>query len=213
MPDLNLQGPLLVLAPHTDDGEIGAGGTIARAVAAGLEVHYVALSDARISLPEDWPEDTLERECQAATAELGLPAERVQIFHFDTRTFPAQRQDILDILISLRRDLAPATVLLPASTDVHQDHATVHAEGVRCFKKATLLGYEEPWNQLTTHSQCLVRLQEEQVARKAQALRCYQTQAGRHYMDEEVVRGHLRSRGTQIDQPFAEAFEVLRWTL
>jgi LmbE family N-acetylglucosaminyl deacetylase len=213
MPDIGLRGPVLVLAPHTDDGEIGAGGTIARAVEAGLEVHYVALSDARVSLPPGWEPDTLAHECRAATDALGLPQNRVRILDFDTRTFPDQRQAILDTLIGLRRELAPATVLLPASTDVHQDHATVHAEGVRCFKKATLLGYEEPWNQLTTHSHCLVRLEEGHVAHKVRALAHYRTQAGRHYMDGEVVRGHLRSRGTQVDHPFAEAFEVLRWVL
>ena len=34
----------LVLAPHTDDGEFGCGGTTARIVEAGCEVRYVAFS-------------------------------------------------------------------------------------------------------------------------------------------------------------------------
>src|SRR5581483_8652265 len=33
---------VLVLAPHTDDGEFGCGGTMARLVEAGAEVRYVA---------------------------------------------------------------------------------------------------------------------------------------------------------------------------
>ena len=42
----------LVLAPHTDDGEFGCGGTMARLVEAGSDVRYVAFSIATRSLPE-----------------------------------------------------------------------------------------------------------------------------------------------------------------
>ena len=37
---------ILVLAPHTDDGEFGCGGSIARFASEGNEVHYVAFSAA-----------------------------------------------------------------------------------------------------------------------------------------------------------------------
>lgn len=36
----------LVLAPHTDDGELGAGGTLAKMIEAGVEVYYAAFSTA-----------------------------------------------------------------------------------------------------------------------------------------------------------------------
>ena len=45
-------GRVLVLAPHTDDGEFGCGGTMARLVEAGSDVRYVAFSIATRSLPE-----------------------------------------------------------------------------------------------------------------------------------------------------------------
>ncbi|HIE01902.1 MAG TPA: PIG-L family deacetylase, partial [Thiotrichaceae bacterium] len=45
------QSPIVVFAPHTDDGEIGCGGFIAAAIEKGLEVYYVAFSSAQISLP------------------------------------------------------------------------------------------------------------------------------------------------------------------
>ena len=63
----------LVLAPHTDDGEFGCGGTMARLVEAGCEVRYVAFSIATRSLPEGFAPDTLAREVREATAELGIP--------------------------------------------------------------------------------------------------------------------------------------------
>ena len=51
----------LVLAPHTDDGEFGCGGTMARLVEAGCEVRYVAFSIATRSLPAGFPSDTRAR--------------------------------------------------------------------------------------------------------------------------------------------------------
>ena len=62
----------LVLAPHTDDGELGCGGTMARLVEGGCEVRYVAFSIATRSLPPGFEPDTLAREVRQATAELGI---------------------------------------------------------------------------------------------------------------------------------------------
>src|SRR6185503_2684695 len=52
----------LVLAPHTDDGEFGCGGTMARLVDQGADVRYVAFSIATRSLPEGFAPDTLAHE-------------------------------------------------------------------------------------------------------------------------------------------------------
>jgi LmbE family N-acetylglucosaminyl deacetylase len=62
---------VLVLAPHTDDGEFGCGGTMARLVETGADVRYVAFSIATRSLPDGFAPDTLAQEVRAATSELG----------------------------------------------------------------------------------------------------------------------------------------------
>src|ERR671935_2300703 len=99
----------LVLAPHTDDGEFGCGGTMARLVEAGVEVRYVAFSIATKSLPPGFPPDTLAREVREATAELGIPPEQLEVHDFEVRTFPERRQDILELLISLWEEWQPET--------------------------------------------------------------------------------------------------------
>ena len=91
----------LVLAPHTDDGEFGCGGTMARLVEEGAEVRYVAFSIATKSLPDGFAPDTLAREVREATTELGIPESQLTVHDFDVRTFPARRQDILELLIAL----------------------------------------------------------------------------------------------------------------
>src|SRR5437870_8630587 len=83
---------VLVLAPHTDDGEFGCGGTMARLVEEGADVRYVAFSIATKSLPAGFSEDTLAREVRDATAELGIPDVNLTVHDFEVRTFPDRRQ-------------------------------------------------------------------------------------------------------------------------
>ena len=112
---------VLVLAPHTDDGEFGCGGTMARLVETGAEVRYVAFSIATKSLPRGFPPDTLAQEVREATSELGIGASELTVHDFEVRTFPERRQDILELLIALWEDWQPDAVFQPSLHDVHQD--------------------------------------------------------------------------------------------
>lgn len=49
---INSCNNILILAPHTDDGELGLGGTIRYLVELGKKVTYVAFSTAEQSVPE-----------------------------------------------------------------------------------------------------------------------------------------------------------------
>ena len=201
----------LVLAPHTDDGEFGCGGTMARLVDEGREVTYVAFSAAEKSVPREFPDDVLRTEVRDATRAIGIPETNLRIGEFEVRDFPRDRQAILDWMIRLRDELKPDVVFLPSVHDIHQDHATVHAEGLRAFKGTTMLGYEVPWNNLVFETTAFVRLDESHVQRKVDALRCYRSQAGRPYANEESVRAQARMRGTQAGCRYAETFQVIRW--
>src|SRR5207244_13346107 len=110
----------LVLAPHTDDGEFGWGGTMARLVEEGADVRYVAFSIATRSLPPGFPPDTLAREVREATAELGIPEPNLTVHDFDVRTFPEHRQDILELLVDLWEEGHPDVVFQHALHAVHQ---------------------------------------------------------------------------------------------
>ena len=59
---LNSYNNILVLAPHTDDGELGLGGTISKLIELGKKVTYVAFSTAQQSVPEGFPKDILKTE-------------------------------------------------------------------------------------------------------------------------------------------------------
>ena len=201
---------MLVLAPHTDDGEFGCGGTMARLVDAGVEVRYVAFSIATRSLPEGFPPDTLAQEVREATAALGLSDEQLDVHDFEVRTFPEHRQQILEILIGLWEEWTPDAVLQPSLRDIHQDHQVVAAEGLRAFKRTTVLGYEIPWNLFQFDNQAYVALERPHLERKVAALSKYASQQHRRYADPEYIWNLARTNGINIGRDYAEVFEVYR---
>ena len=109
--------------------------------------------------------------------------------------------------------LKPDLVLMPCLHDIHQDHSTVAAEGLRAFKDRTVLGYELIWNNLSFNTDCFVRLEERHIEKKAEALSEYASQSGKTYMSNEFVFSLARTRGVQIGAEFAECFEVVRWVI
>jgi N-acetylglucosamine malate deacetylase 1 len=201
---------VLVLAPHTDDGEFGCGGTIARLLEENAEIRYVAFSIATKSLPEGFPPDTLAREVQEATAEIGIPDEGLVLHDFEVRTFPERRQDILEILIEVGEAWQPDVVFMPSLHDVHQDHQVVAAEGLRAFKRTTVLGYEIPWNNFNFDYQAYVALEREHVERKVAALGKYESQQHRNYATPDYIWNLARTRGINVNREYAEVFEVYR---
>jgi LmbE family N-acetylglucosaminyl deacetylase len=201
---------VLVLAPHTDDGEFGCGGMIARLVDDDVDVRYVAFSVATKSLPEGFPPDTLAREVRAATKEIGIPQDNLTVHDFEVRTFPERRQDILELLIELWESWRPDAVMLPSVHDIHQDHQVVAAEGLRAFKRTTVLGYEIPWNNLNFSYQAYVTLERPHVERKVKALACYASQQHRNYADPDHIWTRARTHGINVGRDYAEVFEVYR---
>jgi N-acetylglucosamine malate deacetylase 1 len=202
---------ILVLAPHTDDGEFGCGGTIARLIAEGKEVYYVAFSACEQSVQPQFPKDILITEVKAATQTLGISSEYLILLKYDVRTFNYHRQAILDNLIALRQQIQPDLVFMPSLNDVHQDHATIASEALRAFKFTSILSYELPWNNLSFNTTCFVHLEDNHIDTKIEALKLYQSQAHRPYANEEFIRSLARTRGVQINTRYAEVFEVVRW--
>lgn len=204
---------ILVLAPHTDDGEFGCGGSISRWVDEGAQVYYIAFSSAEKSIPQGMPTDILKKEVREATRILGISADNLILFDYPVREFPSYRQQILEDMIRLGNELKPELVLLPSTTDTHQDHQTISQEGFRAFKRLSMIGYEMPHNNLNFSTNLFMTLEERHVNKKIEALNCYKSQFGRIYATEDFVRSLARVRGTQIGVEYAEVFDVIRWVM
>ena len=99
-----------MLAPHTDDGEFGCGGAMARLARArrGRAPDRV-LDRLALAAAEGFAPDTLVHEVRAAARELGLADDALTVHDFEVRTFPALRQEILELLIDVAREFEPET--------------------------------------------------------------------------------------------------------
>ena len=204
---------ILILAPHTDDGEFGCGASINKWIKEGKDVYYATFSACKQSVLDNFPEDILITEVKAATSVLGIPRDNLILFDYDVRTFNFHRQNILDDLIKLRQDINPDLVLMPSINDVHQDHKTITEEGIRAFKFHSILSYEMPWNNLVFNTTCFNILDISHVEKKIAALKEYKSQAHRPYSNPEFIKGLAISRGIQVNADFAEVFEVVRWKI
>lgn len=201
---------ILILAPHTDDGELGLGGTISKMIEENANVYYIAFSTAQESVPEGFPKDILTQEVKRATAELGIKPDHLIIYNYEVRKLNYQRQDILEKLILIRKELDPDIIFLPSLNDIHQDHKTVSEEGLRAFKKKTILGYELVWNNLTFNNQAFIMLEKKHIDKKISALKQYTSQGKREYLSEDFIYALARTRGVQVGMEYAECFEVIR---
>jgi LmbE family N-acetylglucosaminyl deacetylase len=203
----------LILAPHTDDGELGCGGTMARLLEEGYEVYYVAFSTCRESVPEGMPSDILSKELCKATETLGIKRNHVIILDFPVREFVSFRQKILDEMIRIGRQIEPTIVFAPSLHDIHQDHHVIAEEAMRAFKKITLFAYEVPWNNFTFNNQIYVKLEKRHLEKKIEAIACYESQNMRDYASPEFTYGQAKVHGVQIGQQYAEIFEAVRYII
>lgn len=201
---------ILILAPHTDDGELGLGGSINYFIEQGKNVVYAAFSTAEKSVPEGFPRDILKTEVKNATAQLGIKNENLLVYNYEVRKLNYVRQEILEELIRIRQSLNFDLVFIPSLHDIHQDHTTIAQEGLRAFKNTTVLGYELIWNNLTFNTQCFIKLEEKHIRAKFNALKMYESQGFRDYLSEEFIFSLARTRGVQVGCQYAEAFEVVR---
>lgn len=204
---------VLILAPHTDDGELGAGGFISKLIEEGANVYYAAFSTAAESVPNGFPKDILTIEVKAATKELGILPENLFIYNYSVRKLNYVRQEILEELVKLKRRINFDLILIPSLNDIHQDHSTIANEGLRAFKTKSIMSYELIWNNLTFNTQAYVELEERHVERKINALKKYASQGFRDYLSEEFISSLAKVRGVQFGVKYAEAFEVIRYVI
>lgn len=204
---------ILILAPHTDDGELGCGGTINKLIEEGNEVFYIAFSACQQSVLPQFPSDILISEVKSATSILGVLPTNLILFDYEVRTFNYKRQAILDDMLKLKKDIKPDIVFMPSIKDIHQDHFTIADEGIRAFKFSSILCYELPWNNFTFNTACFISLTKNQIEKKALAISEYNSQSHRNYANSEFLFSLAKIRGIQSNNEYAESFEIIRWLI
>lgn len=189
---------VVVLAPHTDDAELGCGGTIAKLIERGYDVYVYAFDVGKAN----------EEEYFRALRKLGAKAKLFKSFH--TRYFHKLRQEILDKLIEIRKEIEPVKVFVPAQSDCHQDHQVITQEAIRAFKHCSIYGYEAYWNSFGFRNDMYTILSGDHLSKKCESLSEYESQNAKAYFNEDNIIAMARVRGVQAGSEYAECFEVIR---
>jgi len=205
---------IVVLAPHTDDWELGAGATIARLLTLGNNIFFFTFSACAEMIPDGISRDATKIESEEVLRYYDVdPSTYYKLLDYPVHNFPEHRQEILDFLVKINRALCPGLVIMPSINDCHQDHQTIANEGWRAFKNTRVLCYEMPWNDRVGNPNFFVPILDCWLEMKMEALAIYKSQKHRPYTDPEFVRGWAHQRGIQINAQYAEAFYCMRWVL
>ena len=193
------------IGAHPDDIELGCGALISDIVDQ-TNVVCVTLSDNQKN-----PElISLVEEHNQAMSILGVKPENAILHDFTTRRFQAARQEILEVMIGLKKKYHPEVVFVHTSQDIHQDHKTITEEALRAFRGTTVLGFDVLRSSYGFFPNFLVEVSEEGVQKKIEALKAYKTYAKKYYFDEQIIHATAIRHGALAERPFAEGFDILR---
>jgi LmbE family N-acetylglucosaminyl deacetylase len=190
---------VLVIGAHPDDIEIGAGGLLLGLARSRPRVRYVVLSGT----------ERRHQEARAAAGEFLAGAElTVELHDLPEGRLPAVWGVVKDLLEDVARSVTPDIVIAPSAGDAHQDHRTIAELIPTVFRDQLYLGYEIPkWDGDVGRPTVYYPLPDEDARRKLELLhKCYPSQRGRDWWDDEVFLGLARLRGMECRARYAEAF-------
>jgi LmbE family N-acetylglucosaminyl deacetylase len=202
---------ILCIGAHSDDIEIGCGGSLLRLLAEipGTRVHWVVLSAS----------EDREKEARASAEDFMRDAGDViiRVEHFRESYFPYVGAEIKDFFESLKSSTRPDVVFAHHRHDEHQDHRTVAQFAWNTFRDHLILEYEIPKYEGDLGSPNLyVPLTEATAARKVDLLmRHFASQRHRSWFQPRTFNGVMAVRGVECNAPdgTAEAFHVRKVVL
>lgn len=195
---------VLCLGAHSDDIEIGCGGTILNWIERGipLDVRWVVFS--AVGPRED-------EAAQSANGFLrGAARSKVDLCGFRDGYFPYQGAELKDKFEAIKREIDPDVVLTHRRDDAHQDHREVARLTWNSFRDHVILEYEIPkWDGDLGRPNIYQPFSQATLERKIGLLHeHFATQRSKDWFDPETFRALARLRGMESRAPerVAEAF-------
>ena len=133
-------GPLVILAPHSDDESLGCGGLIAACCAAGVPPVVLVTTDGAGSHPNSaaYPRERLvalrAAEAREAVGHLGLPADRLQFLGLPDTRSPVEGTGLeaaAATVAGIVRRVGAGSILATWAFDPHCDHLSAHRIAAR----------------------------------------------------------------------------------
>jgi len=195
---------ILCLGAHSDDIEIGCGGTILRLLEENpaAEIHWVVIGA------------TGPRKAEAAESAniflAGAQRKELLIGQFRDGYLPGMWTEIKDFFEALKKRCQPDLILTHYGKDLHQDHRLVSELTWNTFRNHLILEYEiVKYDGDLGAPNLFVQLNASIVRKKIQTIvECFKSQKDKNWFTEDVFSSILRLRGVESNAPekYAEAY-------
>jgi LmbE family N-acetylglucosaminyl deacetylase len=195
---------VLCLGGHSDDIEIGCGGTVLTLIASHprVEFDWVVLSATG--------KRKKEAEAGAAAFLSGAARKSVSVKAFRDGYFPYIGEGIKDFFEELKKSVEPDLIFTHHRRDLHQDHRLVSELTWNTFRDHLILEYEIPkYDGDLGAPNVFVPLNERICEAKSKIiLEHFRTQAANGWFTAETFLALMRLRGVESNAPagYAEAF-------
>jgi LmbE family N-acetylglucosaminyl deacetylase len=195
---------VLAIGAHSDDIEIGCGGTLLHLAEAypDAELVWVVLSG----------DGARAEEARLSATEFagGFGSSRIVVRGFRDGFFPYVGGEVKDYFEQLKGEVSPDLIFTHQRADLHQDHRLVSELTWNTFRDHLVLEYEVPKydGDLGTPN-VFVHLTDAVAKRKVKAIAAhFGTQRDRHWFGEDTFEALMRLRGMESNSPSrqAEAF-------
>jgi LmbE family N-acetylglucosaminyl deacetylase len=210
LPEVERQFQILCLGCHSDDIEIGCGGTILRLAAQYPEcaIHWVVFSAAGVR----------EQEARKAANLFAGPRLNGPVLKsFRDGFLPYVGGEVKGVFEELKKTVSPDLIFTHYGKDAHQDHRLVSELTWNTFRNHFILEYEIPkYDGDLGRPSVFVPLEQEPYQKKVQyILDTFESQRGKRWFEAETFLSLMRLRGMESNAPsgYAEAFYCRKMVL
>jgi LmbE family N-acetylglucosaminyl deacetylase len=202
---------VLCLGAHSDDIEIGCGGTILKLLEQQnkANIYWVVFSS---------DEQRAEEARESAEMFLkGAESKSIVIKKFTNSFFPYVGTDIKIYFERLKQDFSPDVVFTHYRNDLHQDHRVISELTWNAFRNHFILEYEIPkYDGDLGSPNSFVHLDKPTAEKKiALIMESFRSQRDKQWFDEETFLAMMRLRGVESNCPdkYAEGFYCRKMVL
>ncbi|MBV8227386.1 MAG: PIG-L family deacetylase [Verrucomicrobia bacterium] len=184
---------ILCLGAHSDDIEIGAGGTLLNLAARNAEVEFMWVV---FSAPGARTEEA-RRSAEDFLSEVGR--KEVIIGSFRESYFPSEWPAIKDLFEEVKAKFDPEVVFTHFRDDRHQDHRVLSELAWNTFRNHLILEYEIlKYDGDLGRPNVFVPVSERLCARKIELLlKHFKTQSTKHWFTSDTFEAMHRIRGVE----------------